>query len=93
MSVELYGVTWATAGQSVAQTGYDYPTVALAQAAALAGPTATAMTGVQVDALDSVWAPGVDPEDLYGAVETADDLLVEVRVGDRMSPRRLATAP
>ncbi len=70
-----FGVTWATPDHSIAQTGYDFETVALATVAAVNGPAAYAG---QVDPMCShdhaVFA------ELYGMVQTTETNEIEVRV-------------
>ena len=69
-----YGVTWATADHSVAQTGYVYATIEAAEAVACKGPDAV----TQVDAMCCHDAHEGEP--LYGLVHTEDDNILEVEV-------------
>lgn len=75
-----FGVTWVTSDHSVAQTGYDFPTVGEATEVAERGPWEAERAGFQVDALcvhyptdegEVMWGNIENPDETFGAVEVA----------------------
>lgn len=71
-----YGVTWATVDHPIAQTGYVFPSIEAAVAAAKRGPRAVERAGTGVD---EMCAHGHRFGKLYARVETEHDTVKEVR--------------